>query len=178
MAQTWRCGHPKDLEHSKVQYGRLRRCKICANAKRNARRKTAEGQARLRRYCQSPGGKAARARYRQSPGGKAARARYRQSPGGKAAKARFEGSVKGQLRRQARITFRGREIWFKKNPRTGFCAGCGVHYLQTPRKAQHALHHMIYDPDNPAAFTVELCRRCHAIVHRSPWTKAVLIAFA
>jgi len=46
------------------------------------------------------------------------------------------------------------------NPRIGVCSMCG----DRPKKTN--MHHTKYDPDNPLAYTIELCVPCHAHVHR------------
>ena len=65
---------------------------------------------------------------------------------------------------ERRIEFQGRNINFKENPRTNVCSKCGKKYPDK-LKEQTSMHHQEYDPKNPLANTVELCRSCHLSHH-------------
>ena len=65
-----------------------------------------------------------------------------------------------------RIEFKGKNISFKENPRTNVCSVCGRKYPDE-LKEQTCIHHIKYDPENPLANTVELCRSCHLSIHHS-----------
>ncbi len=64
-----------------------------------------------------------------------------------------------------RIEFKGKNISFKENPRTNICSKCGRKYPDE-LKEQTCLHHLDYDPKNPLAHTIELCRGCHITLHK------------
>ena len=54
------------------------------------------------------------------------------------------------------LTYKGKTIYYEHPIRNGICVVCGK------RRGRTYLHHQAYDDDNPLAFTVELCFRCHA----------------
>lgn len=61
--------------------------------------------------------------------------------------------------------FDGKLIMPDENPRTNVCHECGRSYPDE-LKRQTSLHHIIYNPDNPLDWTVELCSSCHAKLHQ------------
>jgi len=63
-----------------------------------------------------------------------------------------------------RITFEGKRIQLKDNPRTNVCHNCGRKYPEELRQ-QTAMHHIEYNSEDPLAFTVELCFSCHTSFH-------------
>lgn len=60
--------------------------------------------------------------------------------------------------------FNGRLITADENPRTNICHECGKSYPDE-LKRQTSIHHLAYAPDNPLAWTVELCTPCHITLH-------------
>ena len=54
-----------------------------------------------------------------------------------------------------RYYFNGKVIYHEINPRKGVCDKCGKVGGKTD------MHHERYDPNNPLAFTIELCSSCH-----------------
>jgi hypothetical protein len=70
-----------------------------------------------------------------------------------------------------RIEFKGKQIHIDKNPRKGICSLCGIkvgqfhpvtgHYCKTTH-----MHHLQYDPENPANYTIEVCVPCHKQEHQ------------
>ena len=62
------------------------------------------------------------------------------------------------------IGFLGKNILLKENPRTNVCTKCGHKYPED-LKQQTCMHHEKYDPENPLAHTVELCKSCHNRLH-------------
>ena len=55
------------------------------------------------------------------------------------------------------LTYKGKTIYYDHPIRNGICVFC-------KKRGRTYLHHQAYDDDNPLAFTVELCFRCHAVV--------------
>ena len=53
------------------------------------------------------------------------------------------------------LTYKGKTIYYDHPIRNEICVFC-------KRRGRTYLHHRAYDDDNPLAFTVELCFRCHA----------------
>lgn len=60
-----------------------------------------------------------------------------------------------KIKNKRRLTYKGKQVFVKFNPRKGVCAWCGVTKIKTH------LHHEKYDDENPLANTVELCEQCH-----------------
>lgn len=58
------------------------------------------------------------------------------------------------------VSFKGKTIQLDFEPRKGICSDCGKIDCHTH------LHHEKYDEDNPLAFTVEVCQKCHSNRHR------------
>ena len=68
--------------------------------------------------------------------------------------------------------YRSRQLWFKnkqvrlkENPRTGYCMRCRNNIHDGSCKRTH-MHHIEYHQDDPTKDVVELCARCHGILHR------------
>ena len=59
-----------------------------------------------------------------------------------------------------RITYKGKRIYLKENPRTNICQICG-RTKQENLGFQMALHHELYIKGNPLDYTVEECLYCH-----------------
>jgi hypothetical protein len=59
-----------------------------------------------------------------------------------------------------------------KDPRVNVCRYCGKRYPEE-LKRQTSLHHLIYDDDDPLAYTVEVCGTCHRYAH-SKWSYKTL----
>ena len=57
-----------------------------------------------------------------------------------------------------RVTFLGKQLQLDSNPRRGVCSQCGF-------VGRTDLHHIKYDPTNPLANTIELCKPCHRKGH-------------
>jgi len=72
--------------------------------------------------------------------------------------------VKSKNDRQSplRISFRGRRILLKSNPRTGVCSNCKSSVAKGEIK-QTNIHHTKYHYDDPLKDTIELCVKCHNI---------------
>ena len=62
------------------------------------------------------------------------------------------------------FNFKGKPIFSDKNPRSNICSECGKSYPKDLIR-QTNLHHIIYDENDPLAFTVELCVSCHVKLH-------------
>lgn len=63
-----------------------------------------------------------------------------------------------------RITFKGKRIYLKENPRKGICSICGA-IIPEKQERQAPMHHEFYDEKNPASGTGELCDACHTTLH-------------
>lgn len=63
-----------------------------------------------------------------------------------------------------RVRFKDKRVILSGNPRTGICSNCHKSVAKGEIKRTH-LHHRQYDEDNPLNHTVELCPRCHRIIH-------------
>lgn len=67
------------------------------------------------------------------------------------------------------MTFQGKQILLKENPRKGICSKCGnkkgdwyIDYKGRPRQIQRIqMHHEKYDKSDPLKHTIELCSSCH-----------------
>lgn len=68
-------------------------------------------------------------------------------------------------REKNNFIFKGKIIRPKVNPRTNKCFLCEKRYPDELEK-QTAIHHIVYDFDNPMAGTIELCNSCHAKLHK------------
>lgn len=64
-----------------------------------------------------------------------------------------------------RISFKGKAIYTKTNPRIGTCTFC-KRTIKNGELKRTVMHHIEYDELNPLAHTVELCSRCHINYHR------------
>jgi DNA-directed RNA polymerase subunit RPC12/RpoP len=70
-----------------------------------------------------------------------------------------------------RINFKGKQVFLDEAPRKGVCSLCGIkvgqfhpvtgHYCKTTH-----MHHLQYDPENPANYTIEVCVPCHRQEHQ------------
>jgi hypothetical protein len=60
------------------------------------------------------------------------------------------------------ILFKGKAIYFDYSPRTNLCCICNEFYERTN------LHHFLYDDNNPLENTIEVCPRCHRMIHCMP----------
>ena len=65
-----------------------------------------------------------------------------------------------------RVTFHNKQLQLDFNPRVGTCSICG-----SVRRTD--LHHTKYDPSNPLAHTIEVCKPCHRKQHIKAVTKEV-----
>lgn len=63
-----------------------------------------------------------------------------------------------------RITFKGKRVYLKENPRKGVCSNCGA-IISEEQDRQAPMHHEFYDEKNPEAGTFELCDKCHTTFH-------------
>ena len=63
-----------------------------------------------------------------------------------------------------RLSFMGKNVQLRENPRTGVCEGCKRTVASGAIK-RTARHHYAYDRSNPERFTFELCPSCHRKVH-------------
>lgn len=76
------------------------------------------------------------------------------------------------------LTFKGKAILLKQNPKTGQCSKCGKkigdHYINRWRKdaiiKRTSIHHLEYHEGDPLKDTIELCNHCHTQVHEA-WKK-------
>ena len=59
-----------------------------------------------------------------------------------------------------RITFKGKSILLKFNPRIGICSNCKKS-VQKGEIKRTDIHHEKYDELNPLNYTIELCTSCH-----------------
>jgi len=71
--------------------------------------------------------------------------------------------VKEHSRR--RISFKGKPVLLIENPRTGICTFCEK--TEQEEGKQLAMHHILYDKEDPSAHTMELCQSCNMKLHRS-----------
>ena len=63
-----------------------------------------------------------------------------------------------------RISFKGENTPLDHNPRKGICNNCKRTVTSGEIKITN-LHHIKYDPNNPLAYTIELCVGCHNSIH-------------
>lgn len=73
---------------------------------------------------------------------------------------------------QKRITFKGKRIRLKKNPRIGICTNCGV-LISEKQSRQASMHHEHYDEKHPDDGVIELCDSCHARFHDAQRKEAI-----
>ena len=69
------------------------------------------------------------------------------------------------LYRRKRLTFRGKRIHMKEIVRQGKCVFC-KRTIESGQIKTTNLHHLKYDKNNPSWYTIELCPRCHNMIHR------------
>jgi hypothetical protein len=67
------------------------------------------------------------------------------------------------------LSFKGKSIFLKENPRKGVCSWCGrkngEYFLNANLKPSITLthmHHIEYHDDDPLKDTLELCASCHS----------------
>lgn len=61
------------------------------------------------------------------------------------------------------LTFKGKAILLKSNPKNGICSNCGA--VKGISCKRTSIHHLEYHEDDPLKNTIELCNRCHTIIH-------------
>lgn len=64
------------------------------------------------------------------------------------------------------IRFKGKPIRYQENPRTNICQLCKRKYPEE-LKRQTCIHHVIYNEEDPLAWTLELCVSCHMKIHNT-----------
>lgn len=83
--------------------------------------------------------------------------------------AKYPERRKATLKKQ--VSFMGKRIRLKFNPRKGVCQECGRSVSKGEIK-QTLIHHLKYDTTDPLKHTVELCLSCHFKKH---WVSAPLV---
>jgi hypothetical protein len=63
-----------------------------------------------------------------------------------------------------RITFKGKRVYLKENPRKGICTDCGA-VIAEKQTRQAPMHHEKYIEEKPDDCTVEICDSCHTRYH-------------
>lgn len=58
--------------------------------------------------------------------------------------------------KKKRLLFKGKRTYLSKQIRTGKCSKCG-------KEGRTNIHHEKYDDNDPTAYTIELCVRCHTL---------------
>jgi hypothetical protein len=64
-----------------------------------------------------------------------------------------------KINNSRKVTFKGKQITVKENPRKGVCSNCGA--VKDTNCKMTAMHHLEYDESDPLAHTIELCGSCH-----------------
>jgi hypothetical protein len=70
-----------------------------------------------------------------------------------------------------RINFKGKQVFVDEPSRKGICSLCGTRVCQFNPKTGHYcktthMHHLQYDPKNPANYTIEVRVLCHKEEHQ------------
>lgn len=73
---------------------------------------------------------------------------------------------KQKMSNERRITFKNKTVKISNALRTGVCNLCRA-VAPFDTKITH-MHHEKYDGENPAAYTIEVCTRCHRGITVSP----------
>jgi len=86
--------------------------------------------------------------------------------------------IKKHILEQAprRISFRGKRILLKENPRKGICSNCGKSVAKGEIKTTN-IHHTKYHYDDPLKDTIELCVKCHNIETKKEIAQKILNNF-
>jgi hypothetical protein len=71
-----------------------------------------------------------------------------------------------------RITFKGRRVYLKENPRTGVCVDCGT-LISAKQDRQGPMHHERYNDEDPEDGTTERCDACHTRFHDAQRKEAI-----
>lgn len=71
------------------------------------------------------------------------------------------GKERDAKRHPRRVTFKGKRIYSKEKPRTGYCSHCPNNIFDKSCR-RTSMHHLKYNEKDVLENTIELCNSCHA----------------